>query len=122
MTPPLCHKLKDAAIDIFGARITENEIFPYLNSIKHFNKPDVTPAFFSKCIDDVRRLNNQLFFYMKAKMRAEDKDEEKGTMIELTNHEKSIIAFLLEALEQLNRYLEKQESLALEYKMKQGKG
>ncbi len=96
------HKLKDAAIDIFGARITENEIFPYLNSIKHFNKPDVTPAFFSKCIDDVRRLNNQLFFYMKVKMRAEDKDEEKGTMIELTNHEKSIIAFLLEALEQLN--------------------
>jgi len=97
------HKLKDAAVDVFGARLTEKEIPSFLNIIKHFEKAGVNTAYYGKCIAEAERLNGELFSLLSAKINAEDTDEEKGTMIELTSYEKSVILFLLEALAEISQ-------------------
>lgn len=96
------HKLRDAAQEAFGASLCETDIPTYVNIVKHLGCKD-TSALYQESLKQLLDLNQGLFKKVGRMMDSADKDEESGTLIELSDKDKATISRLLTLLD----YIEK---------------
>jgi len=92
------HKFKDAAQEVFGARIDEKEVNVYLNTIKCNRNKSIPAITFQETMQECAVLNQKLFGLLQLEVNAEDKDEERGTIIELSPNMTSTIIELIETI------------------------
>lgn len=92
------HKFKDAAVDVFGARIGEKEVFVYLNTIKCMRTKYIPADVFKDKMTECAELNKKLFKMLEPKVHPEDRDEERGTIIRLNPEMSSTIRKIVESI------------------------
>ena len=92
------HKLRDAAQEVFGASLCENDIPVYVNIVKHLGYKD-TFELYQESLKQLLDLNQALFKKVGHMIDSADKDEESGTLIELENKDKTTISRLLTLLD-----------------------
>ena len=94
------HKFREAAQDIFGSQIMENEIADYLDeiklSIKHGSKDE-----YCTLIRTIRTSSLNLMKELKSRIAEFDDEDVKDNIIELNNEELRLIEILIEELEHL---------------------
>ncbi len=77
------HKLKEAAQDVYGKRIFENDIIKYLNFIKTLYDPKTDLDTFKRFRRKVALHNTQLFKTLQNQIHANDIDSDAGSIINL---------------------------------------
>lgn len=92
------HKLRDAAQEVFGASLCETDIPTYVNIVKHLGCKD-TSALYQESLKQLLDLNQGLFKKVGRMIDNADKDEESGTLIELSDKDKAMISRLLTLLD-----------------------
>ena len=98
------HKLKDAAIDVFGERLCEKDIPRYLNMIKTSCDDENCHTTFKQNLANAERLNRKLFQLVKELIREDDPEDGRGSIFPLS-------AEMLKIMETLEMTIETLESL-----------
>ena len=91
------HKFKDAAIDIFGIRISLSEIEAFASMIRSVCKEEVVTEM-GDTLDDLLRKSRDLFTSLGEFAISYDDIEARNKLIELTDYEKESILELTETL------------------------
>jgi len=79
------HKLKDAAIDVFGERLCEKDIPRYLNMIKTSCENENCHTTFKQNLAKAERLNRKLFHLIKEMIHEDDPEDGRGSIFPLSD-------------------------------------
>ena len=96
------HKLRDAAQEVFGARLCETDIPGYVNIVKHYGWEEAT-MLYKESLKQLLDLNRDLFKKAGRMIDANDTDEGRGTLVELGDEDKTLISRLVALLDQVEK-------------------
>lgn len=85
------HKLKEAAIDVFGNRLSENDIPAFVKSVKAHCNAEGSHEFYHKWLDKLINLNTELFDHLKICYSKQEHDDDQEALIELSPADYSFI-------------------------------
>lgn len=103
------HKLKEAAQDVYGKRIYENDVIKYINFVKNLYDPETDLDTYKRLRRKVALHNNQLFKTLKNKIHANDIDSDVGSIINLDYNTIAIIKKLSEEIAVLDALTKKRK-------------
>ena len=101
------HKLKEAAQDVYGKRIYENDVIKYINFVKNLYDPETDLDTYKRLRRKVALHNTQLFKTLKNKIHANDIDSDVGSIINLDYNTIAIIKKLSEEIAVLDTLTKK---------------
>lgn len=78
------HKLKEAAEETFGERLSENDILKYIKAIKTLCAKEDSKKKYSDMLSQLEKINCTFFKRMRKQFSDTDADEEKGNLVKLT--------------------------------------
>ena len=85
------HKLKEAAIEVFGNRLGEKDVPTFVKSVYIHCKKDGSHEFYHKMLSNLLNLNEELFAELKKEYRKQDHDDDQGTLMTLGQEQGLII-------------------------------
>ena len=85
------HKLKEAAIEVFGNKLSEKDIPAFVKSVYIHCKKDGSHEFYHKMLSNLLNLNEELFAELKKEYRKQDHDDDQGTLMTLGQEQGLII-------------------------------
>ena len=91
------HKFKDAAVDIFGTKISLSEIECFASMIRRVCREEVVKEM-EDTLEDLLRLSRELFVALSEYAVSYDDIEGRNKLIELSDYEKEAILVLTETL------------------------
>lgn len=103
------HKLKEAAQDVYGKRIYENDVIKYINFVKNLYDPETDLDTYKRLRRKVALHNTQLFKTLKNKIHANDIDSDVGSIINLDYNTIAIIKKLSEEIAVLDALTKKRK-------------
>lgn len=103
------HKLKEAAQDVYGKRIYENDVIKYINFVKNLYDPETDLDTYKRLRRKVALHNNQLFKTLKNKIHANDIDSDVESIINLDYNTIAIIKKLSEEIAVLDTITKKRK-------------
>ena len=103
------HKLKEAAQDVYGKRIYENDAIKYINFVKNLYDPETDLDTYKRLRRKVALHNTQLFKTLKNKIHANDIDSDVGSIINLDYNTIAIIKKLSEEIAVLDALTKKRK-------------
>ena len=95
------HKLKEAAQDTFGERITEKDIERYVNAVQLLCSPTANKEKYKTYLHEAVCENTSLFNSLRRKRHPNDVDEERGSIITLTPFQVGKLTKLLHTIEKI---------------------
>lgn len=98
------HKFKEAAEDTFGERISQKDIVKYVEAVKVLCSPRNDKAKYKEFLEALLKENNALFGSLRRKRNDNDIEEDRGSIITLTNFQISKlgkIKYLLSRIEKM---------------------
>ena len=96
------HKFKDAALDIFGTRISSVELKSFLNIVKDTVSEEELPDMYNELIKRIRKANYVLSAHLAPYAKSEEDEEEKPLLIELKKYETKKIDEIINGLKDLD--------------------
>lgn len=78
------HKLKEAAVDVYGIQLGEKDVPKYLNVIKTLCKDKNGHAMYKQNLAEAKRLNDCLFEMIRGHIK-EDPEDGRGSIFRLSN-------------------------------------
>ena len=91
------HKLKEAAIEVFGNRLSEKDVPAFVKSVYIHCKKDGSHEFYHKILSNLLNLNEELFAELKKEYRKQDHDDDLGTLMTLGQE----LGLIIERMKQL---------------------
>ena len=85
------HKLKEAAIEVFGNKLSEKDVPAFVKSVYIHCKKDGSHEFYHKMLSNLLNLNEELFAELKKEYRKQDHDDDQGTLMTLGQEQGLII-------------------------------
>lgn len=85
------HKLKEAAIEVFGNRFNEKDVPAFVKSVYIHCKKDGSHEFYHTMLSNLLNLNEELFAELKKEYRKQDNDDDLGTLMTLGQEQGLII-------------------------------
>lgn len=85
------HKLKEAAIEVFGNRLSEKDVPAFVKSVYIHCKKDGSHEFYHKMLSNLLNLKEELFAELKKEYRKQDHDDDLGTLMTLGQEQGLII-------------------------------
>ena len=95
------HKLKEAAVDVYGEKLCEKDIPKHLNMIKTSCENDNKRAEYKQNLARAERLNTKLFALIKDMIREDDPEDGRGSIFPLSDEMIKIMENLEATLETL---------------------
>ena len=102
------HKLKDAALDVFGTKISSSELKSFASLVKATVVEHDLSEKYIEAIQKLRKTNHSLMGSLEKYARDTDEEDDKKTLIELAIGEKEKLKLILEnlrILEKIRRYM-----------------
>ena len=81
------HKFKDAALDIFGTRISENEVKEFIKATKEIIRAQNLEQVYKYALEELKKEARSLFASVK-RYAVDEENEEKNTLTELSTRER----------------------------------
>lgn len=97
------HKLKEAAEDTFGESISESDIVRYVNNIKHMCSIHSNPDKYKALLKELLAENKSLFASIRRKRSEKDLDEDRGSIITLSQVQVGKLTKLAEIVEEIEK-------------------
>ena len=92
------HKLKEAAVEVFGNRLSEKDIPAFVKTVFVHCKKSGSHASYHEMLNLLLRLNSELFAGLKNEYKMEDHDDDEGTLMTLGQDMKLIIEHMRELI------------------------
>ncbi|MBO5015180.1 MAG: ATP-dependent DNA helicase [Bacteroidaceae bacterium] len=93
------HKFKEAAEDTFGECLNEKDVDCYLRAVKHLCPKTVHREKYQFYLNDAKGSNSSVFASLRRAYNPNDIDDDKGSLIKLTNFQSSRLFRLMRSIE-----------------------
>lgn len=103
------HKLKEAAQDVYGKRIYENDVIKYINFVKNLYDPETDLDTFKRFRGKIALHNTQLFKILRNQIHANDIDSDAGSIISLDYRTITLIKKLADEITVLDKLTRKRK-------------